>query len=240
MTVASNDLTVGGQSDGGSGYGLTKAGPGTLTLDGVNTYTGPTAVMAGTLALLPAQATVLHYTFDTSSMSGITAGSTVTDVSGNGHTGTIYGSPTSTTGRFGQALAFASGPNVYGTYVEASPSPAFNVNNYTVSAWINIPSTAASSSAGGCIVSARPNVGNWDFNEYYSPTNSLNGMDFQTGFVIEIPNSGYTGWANTSGYAPSFALNLSANAWHMITVSVSARRCPTPCTATAFHSQRRP
>ena len=132
-----------------SGTGrLTQAGPGTLILGGANAYTGPTAVMAGTLALLPAQATVLHYTFDTSSMSGLTAGSTVTDVSGNGHTGTIYGSPTRTTGRFGQALTFASGPNVYGTYVEASPSPAFNVDNYTVSAWINIPSTAASSGRG--------------------------------------------------------------------------------------------
>jgi autotransporter-associated beta strand protein/T5SS/PEP-CTERM-associated repeat protein len=50
VNAAQNTLTVGGQI-GGSGFGLTKAGGGNLTLGGVNTYTGPTAVNGGTLAL---------------------------------------------------------------------------------------------------------------------------------------------------------------------------------------------
>ncbi len=50
MTVNAGTLTVAGViGDGGSGYSLTKAGSGTLTLSGANTYKGNTTVNAGTL-----------------------------------------------------------------------------------------------------------------------------------------------------------------------------------------------
>jgi fibronectin-binding autotransporter adhesin len=50
VTVAANTLSVGGViSDNGGGYGLTKAGVGTLVLTGDNTYTGATTVNAGIL-----------------------------------------------------------------------------------------------------------------------------------------------------------------------------------------------
>ena len=52
VTVASNALTVGGAiADGGSGYGLTKAGAGTLILTGAETYAGATTVSGGTLQI---------------------------------------------------------------------------------------------------------------------------------------------------------------------------------------------
>jgi autotransporter-associated beta strand protein len=52
VTVAAGNLTVGGViGDGGGGFGVTKDGPGTLTLSGANTYTGTTTVVAGTVRL---------------------------------------------------------------------------------------------------------------------------------------------------------------------------------------------
>ncbi len=50
ITVNSDTLTIGGSiGDGGNGYGLTKAGSGTLALSGTSSYTGTTVVSAGTL-----------------------------------------------------------------------------------------------------------------------------------------------------------------------------------------------
>jgi autotransporter-associated beta strand protein len=49
-TISASTLTVGGPiSDGGSNYGLVKAGTGTLTLSGNSSYTGGTSINAGTL-----------------------------------------------------------------------------------------------------------------------------------------------------------------------------------------------
>jgi autotransporter-associated beta strand protein len=50
ITVGANTLSVGGTiGDGGNGFGLTKAGAGTLVLGGASTYSGPVAVNQGTL-----------------------------------------------------------------------------------------------------------------------------------------------------------------------------------------------
>ncbi len=51
LTTASAITFAGAIGDGGSGFGITKAGAGTLTLSAANTYTGATTVSAGTLQL---------------------------------------------------------------------------------------------------------------------------------------------------------------------------------------------
>jgi fibronectin-binding autotransporter adhesin len=49
ITANANDLTIGGIIGNGAGNAITKAGAGTLTLSGTNTYTGGTTLSAGTL-----------------------------------------------------------------------------------------------------------------------------------------------------------------------------------------------
>ena len=52
ITVTASTLTEGGNiTDNGSGFGITKAGAGALTLSGSNSYAGPTTLNAGTLNL---------------------------------------------------------------------------------------------------------------------------------------------------------------------------------------------
>ena len=49
---SANDVTFGGNiGDGGSGFGLIKAGTGKLIFAGANTYSGPTSIVAGTLTI---------------------------------------------------------------------------------------------------------------------------------------------------------------------------------------------
>jgi len=75
------------EDPGSTGGGLTKLGSGTLTLPGVNTYTGPTVVSAGTLALT-GSASIAN------SSSIVLAGGTKLDVSGLTAGFTLGGSQT--------------------------------------------------------------------------------------------------------------------------------------------------
>ena len=64
-------------------------------------------------------------------------GDTTTDASGNGHDGTLMGSPGWVAGNFGNALEFDG----TATYVDCGSADTLNVETFSVSFWCNIPST---------------------------------------------------------------------------------------------------
>jgi fibronectin-binding autotransporter adhesin len=111
VTVASGDLTVGGPI-GGAGFSLTKAGSGTLTLSGANTYNSGTFVLAGVLEL--------------ASNNGLYAGGNITT---SGGTLDLGGLGQSTSG----AISFQGGTVQNGTLTQTGPA-AFDAESGIVTA----------------------------------------------------------------------------------------------------------
>ncbi len=71
------------------------------------------------------------------------AGTTCLDSSGNANTGTTHNAPTWAAGHIGNfALTFASASNQYVNTAAATNIPKINASQ-TLSAWVNIPNTAA-------------------------------------------------------------------------------------------------
>jgi hypothetical protein len=103
-----------------------------------------TAFASATVTLAPSQTPAsaastslpsglaLHWTFDTASISG----TTVTDTSHNGGTGTMYGNPAVVTGKLGQALSFNGVNSLVSMNAYGDPLTEFN-NSITLSAWID-------------------------------------------------------------------------------------------------------
>ena len=71
---------------------------------------------------------VAHWRLDEGS------GTTANDTSGHNHHGTLFGDTQWVTGYFGGALAFDGS----GDYVDIEFSPELALNEFTVSAWVNI------------------------------------------------------------------------------------------------------
>jgi fibronectin-binding autotransporter adhesin len=96
----------GAVGDGGSGNGLTKAGPQQLTLAGVNTYSGPTTVSAGTLALAATG------TIAASPLVRVASAATLNVAAKTGGYAVPAGQTVSGAGSVVGSLAFASGATV--------------------------------------------------------------------------------------------------------------------------------
>jgi len=200
VTVNGGTLTVGGViGDGGNARGLTKAGAGTLTLNGANTFTGDLTMNAGTLNIDNAAAvgigifTIAGGTIDNTSGAAITL-STANSKSWNGDF-TFNGSNDLDLGAGGIAM-------------NASRQVTVNASNFTVSSSISgIGSTLTKAGAGTLTLSGANTYGG--------------GMTMNAG-TLNINNAAAVGTGtltiaggtidNTSG-AP-MTLNNNVQAWN--------------------------
>ena len=83
-----------------------------------------------------------------------------TDSSGNGHDGTIKGSPAWDEGKFGEALVFHGGTDV----VDCGNDPSMNLATFTVTFWAKFPLTQDWNhmvSKGDHVTSGNPGSVNW-------------------------------------------------------------------------------
>ena len=188
------------QNNANGTLSLVKTGSGTETLAGTNTYGGTTTILGGTLQTIGAGTgnDVAHYAFDGSA----------NDTSGNGNNGTLVGSPTFTTGRFGQAVVL----NGSSQYVTAPYSAGFGLNAYTVSTWVDIASQPAVNSVEGPALVSTRNGSDGTFDLQYiqpsSGTYELHG-DIGTG----------SSWLSTNA---NYILPSALSGWNMITYAVSS------------------
>src|SRR3989344_2390269 len=137
------------------------------------------AGLAQVLPIAPTSGLVAHWKFDEGS------GTTVSDSSGNGNTGTLTNGPTFTTGKIGQGLSF-DGIN---DAVQIPDSNSLDAPQITVSAWVRKISNAPS---WGMIVSRQAGTGagdNWIL-FYNSSANDEYRFAVQGGTNIKLYRNG--------------------------------------------------
>src|SRR5579862_8005041 len=184
--------------NGASGAGVvsfTKSGAGTQSFAAAQTYTGPTTVSGGTLAMSAASSSAAaHYNFDNNDAS---------DSSGNGNAGALVGTPAFGTGVFGSAVKF----NGTSQYVTVPNSANLQISgNYTVSLWFN---QATLTQVANPTLFATRNGGNFTFDLQYSPASGKFHADIGTGGA----------WLTTG--ADSSVVSVPANTWTMVTYVVT-------------------
>ncbi len=202
IDTLANNISI-TQSLAGVG-GLTKKGGGTLALNAVNSYGGPTLVSAGILKLGPAPAVVAgvvaRYPFDNNT----------NDASGNGLNATLQNGPaTFTAGQFSSALSLDG----ISQFTSVPYNAALALNAYTVSTWVNFNVQPVFGTGAGPALFSTRNGGDNTFDlQYYQPSAGVYALH------ADIGNGAGT-WLNT---AANYTLSGSLTGWNMVTLEASS------------------
>jgi len=122
VTVTEKNLTIDGIIDGSIGLGITKAGPGTLTLTGLNSYTGNTTLNEGMLS-------IANPYLDVASTVTIASSGATLDL-------TFTGSNTVA------ALIIGGSPQADGVYGSIGSGAQYPIAQITGSGWLKVSSAA--------------------------------------------------------------------------------------------------
>jgi len=186
-----------GLLNGGTGGGLVKNGTGTLTLTATNTYTGPTTVNAGTLAV--SSDAILHLSFDNVSGTNVINDGT----GGSVMNGALTGTATITAGgRYGNCLSIPAGAANAAYVLINNPVVALTgAGRWTIGMWLK------TSTAGG--VYAYQGAGGWASGNtmFYLNQGSDAGYGTKAGGV-----SYAQGWEEGS-------TALNNNTWHFVVMT---------------------
>ncbi len=172
LTAASYAVASGtvSASLGGTGVGLTKTGTGIVTLSNTNSYTGATAINAGTL--------VVDGSLNAGSAVSLAGGATLTGIGTVAGTVTVANSPTAT---------IMAGNGVSGTLTLGSLSFAGagtiqigTLSNYTTNSALNVTGALTLNGAAGAVKLELP-AGAVSAGTYHLITNSLTTL---TGFAV--------------------------------------------------------
>ncbi len=191
VTVTASTLTVGGIISG-SGFGLTKAGNGTLVLTGANTYTGNTTIAAGTLnanstSALGGASNQLIFSGGTLQAGGsiaspstraVSVASATGTIDTNGQTVSIAGVISGANGltKNGAATLTLSGANTFqgGLTLNAgqlniNSATALGTGTFTIAG-----ATTIDNSSGGALTESNNNAQAWNGDFTFQGSNDLN------------------------------------------------------------------
>jgi autotransporter-associated beta strand protein len=195
VTPVSTTVNLAANTSGG----LIKKGAGTLTLTGVNTYTGVTVVSNGTLKV--AGPPVLHLSFDNVSGTNVINDGT----GGLAMNGALYGSATIVSGgQFGNCLSISGADASSASCRIASSVVPLTVgagSSWTVSMWVQ------SSTAGGCYAYQGDGGWGWANTTFHLNNGSADGAGSQAGGVR---------WGE--GWETGTA-SINDGAWHQVVLT---------------------